>query len=126
MLKIEPSDLSPCGVPVSKNGFLFHDLLVEHDLHILNFDKDKCVGKWTHVIRTTGVSSVLDYIAVNTRLKNYIKDMTIDECALNCPYRVIKENGNYVNTLSDHNAILLSLEGFQKFRYTSVHQLPTS
>ena len=108
--KIEPSDSSPYGTPMSNNGTLFHNLLVEHDLHVLNFDKEKCLGKWTHVIRNSGASSVLDYIAVDTRLKNCIKNMTIDECAIYCPYRAVKKKGTYVNTLSDHNTILLSLE----------------
>ena len=107
--KIEPSDLSPQGVPVSQNGTLFHDLLVEHDLHVLNFDKEKCAGKWTHVIRTTGASSVLDYVAVDTRLKNCVEEMTIDECAVYCPYYVTKTKGQKINTMSDHNTILLSL-----------------
>ena len=36
--------------------------------------------------------------------------MTIDECAVYCPYWVMKKKGNHVNTMSDHNTILMSLE----------------
>ena len=36
--------------------------------------------------------------------------MIIDECALFCPFRVTQQKGAKITTLSDHNAILLSLE----------------
>ena len=66
--KIEPSsaELSQ-GIPISENGKSLHNIIKEYDLSILNFTA-KCSGKITHVIRTTGASSVLDYCAVSNDL----------------------------------------------------------
>ena len=107
--KITPSD-TPQGSPVSKNGMLFHKILKEYDFHVLNFDVDICVGKWTHVIRTTNASSVLEYVATSSSFKEKVKEMVIDESSLLCPFRVVQKQGKKSATLSDHNAILVSME----------------
>ncbi len=107
--KINPSEDSPYGTPQSKNGNLLYNILAEHNLHILNFTK-LCTGKWTHVIRTTGASSVLDYIAVHRQTLDNVKSMLIDESGILCPFRVTKKNGVSTSTLSDHNALLLKLQ----------------
>ncbi len=54
--RIHPAS-SPQGTPQSGNGTLLHNILHEHDLHVMNFS-NKCTGKWTHEIRTTGAVSV--------------------------------------------------------------------
>ena len=106
--KIQASD-SPQGIPVSKNGTLFYNVLQEHDLQLLNFD-NICSGKWTHVIRTTNASSIIDYVATDNSLKTCIKSMIIDETMTICPFRVTKRKGNQLQTFSDHNPILLNLD----------------
>ena len=46
--------------PVSGNGYLLVNMVEENNMKILNFS-EKCDGKWTHMIRTTGQCSTLDY-----------------------------------------------------------------
>ena len=90
------------GTPISNNGQLLHNILTEQDLHMMNFDA-KCQGKWTHVIRTTGASSVLDYVVTDRYLKEHIVDMVIDESTLLCPFTTTRSKGKISSTLSDHN-----------------------
>ena len=49
---------------------------------------EKCVGKWTHVIRTTGKSSRLDYVIADEKVEKMITSMIIDESTLLCPFRI--------------------------------------
>ena len=44
----------PEAEQTSPNGKLLAQLVSDHDLEVLNFH-NKCHGKWTHVIRTTGI-----------------------------------------------------------------------
>ena len=74
----------------------------------MNFTKI-CTGKWTHEIRTTGASSVIEYVAADNSLQSKITSMVIDDCALHCPFGVTRCAGELVTTLSDHNAIILQL-----------------
>ena len=106
--KVEPSMTCQQGEPVSENGKLLWDILKENDLSVLNFNK-KCTGKATHVIRTTGASSVIDYVAVSNELLESIEDMNIDEDTLYCPFRVIKRKNGTTRKLSDHNAMIVNL-----------------
>ena len=67
--------------PVSKNGSLLCEIVNESNLEVMNMT-EKCVGKWTHVIRTTGETSRLDYVLADTRTEKMIKNMIIDESTL--------------------------------------------
>ena len=90
--------------PVSKNGKLICEVMNEYELSIMNFSK-KCVGKWTHVIRTTEAASRLDYVMTNDETEKMISSMVIDESTLMCPFGI----KNKITTLSDHNAILVNI-----------------
>ena len=75
----------------------------------MNFN-NKCDGKWTHEIRTTGSTSVLDYVAIDGPLEKQVTGMLIDEDAIYCPFRVTTKNGVKSTTLSDHNSIILNIK----------------
>ena len=106
--RIEPSEETPYGIPKSKNGRALHNILTEHDLPVMNFT-DTCTGKWTHEVRTTGATSVIEYVAMDSILREKITSMVIDDCALHCPFGVTKTAGETITTLSDHNPIMLQL-----------------
>ena len=72
----------------------------------MNFH-NKCVGKWTHVIRTTGASSVLDYIMTSPNITNNLQDMLIDE---EREYSPIGYDKNGDPTYSDHNVIITKFD----------------
>ena len=91
------------------NGNLLLQVVKEHELDILNFD-ERCVGKWTHVTRTTGQSSVLDYALTCKEITPIIKDMIIDEQCVFCPFKIKKKKGLEEPQYSDHNAIVVQLE----------------
>ena len=93
----------------SPNGKLLLKIIENQDLNVLNFD-EKCDGKWTHVIRTTGASSVLDYAMTSESLTQCIKGITIDEMCLFCPFSLKRKRGQQTPQYSDHNAIIISLE----------------
>ncbi len=57
-------------VAESPNGKLVKEFSDQYGLSVMNFDK-RCKGKWTHVIRTTGEKSVLDYVIT----KDWMKDL---------------------------------------------------
>ena len=101
--KIESTDNKI--IPVSPNGKILESIIKNQQLHVLNFD-EKCSGKWTHVIRTTGQASVLDYIMIDNETKQYVKDVTIDEDCVYCPFSVKKKKIQY----SDHNSIITTFE----------------
>ena len=93
--------------PKSRNGRIMMDTLVTTcSLDVVNFS-EKCSGKWTHVIRTTDESSVLDYVMVVDTSK--IKDMTIDESGVMCPFHMVSKKGQKRRILADHNAIIVNL-----------------
>ena len=87
--------------PLSSNGKLLLEVV---NLKIVNFTT-KCQGKWTHVIRTTDESSVLEYVMVPNSLLQSISEMVIDEECLMCPFVQRKKGVTY----SDHNAIMISM-----------------
>ena len=73
-------------VPVSPNGkLMMSNVVQEHGLNIVNFT-DKCIGKWTHVVRTTDEKSILDYLIVPKVLLDSIDEMVIDEDCSMCPF----------------------------------------
>ena len=93
----------------SYNGKLLLDIVSNQDLKVLNFDS-KCNGKWTHVIRTTGSSSVLDYAITSSELAKHVKVVIIDEECVFCPFSLKKMKGKAITQYSDHNAVITTLE----------------
>ena len=59
--------------------------ITNHDLSVLNFD-DKCTGKWTHVTRTTGAASVLDYVMMSPNVAKSVTEIIINEDLTSCPF----------------------------------------
>ena len=106
--KVECIEGEPC--PKSSNGKLLVELLKEQELEILNFD-NRCRGKWTHVVRTSKLSSVLDYAITNDTLAKHLKEVIIDEDCLFCPFSLIKQK-NRIPTpkFSDHNSIITTIQ----------------
>ena len=100
--KIEQNDKRV--VPLSANGKLLKGIVENQQLTVLNF-AENCTGKWTHVIRTTGKSSVLDYVMIGNEAYLYVKEVTIDEDCVFCPFATKKNKIQY----SDHNAIITTL-----------------
>ena len=45
------------------------EVIREHNLEVVNFS-DKCEGEWTHVIRTTGQASRLDYVLASEKVES--------------------------------------------------------
>ena len=71
---------------------------------------DKCEGKWTYVVRTTGKMYRLDYVLASPVFNtNSITSMTIDETCLFCPFSQKICKGTSIQQFSDHNTILLQL-----------------
>ena len=94
---------------VSGNGKMLLNIIKEYNLNVGNFG-GKCVGKWTHEVRTSGERSVLDYILFDEQSINMVNEVIIDESCSFCPFRVIKEHGTMIPKYSDHNAIIVNLE----------------
>ena len=94
---------------VSPNGKLLLEIIADQNLKVLNFD-EKCQGKLTHVIRTTGSSSVLDYAMTTNEIAKHVRDVLIDEECMFCPFGIKKEKGIIIPQYSDHNAIVTTLE----------------
>jgi exonuclease III len=90
---------------ISDNGRLLQEAVENQDLQVLNFHQ-RCQGKWTHVIRTTGASSVLDYIMTTSELAHSLHDITIDEDCIFCPFWLKKKRGSPLPQYSDHNSII--------------------
>ena len=105
--KIE-TDQNGCLYDETSNGMLLLNIVNENGLDIVNFSS-KCSGKWTHVVRTSGKASRLDYVLTNPELHSKIESMIIDEECLFCPFSQKMQNGEIVQQYSDHNAILLQL-----------------
>ena len=95
-------------IHISPNGKLLLDILNRHDMDVLNF-QENCSGKLTHVIRTTGEASVLDYIFTSPEITKTVKETLIDEECLFCPFRVLNSRGIIKPKFSDHNAIITKL-----------------
>ena len=89
---------------ITSNGKLLTNVISSHSLDVLNFSP-KCTGKWTHVIRTTGASSVLDYALTSSELSKHIKELIIDEECVFCPFSVKKKEQQF----SDHNAFIIKM-----------------
>ena len=94
---------------LTSNGKLLLELIKNQEIDVLNFH-ESCVGKWTHVIRTTGSSSVLDYILSDKVISNAAEEILIDEECLFCPFSITKRKNKQHQQFSDHNAIILNLE----------------
>ena len=101
--KMEQNDKSIATL--SPNGKLLKSIVENQHLTVLNFT-ETCVGKWTHVIRTTGKSSVLDYVMIGNEAYLYVKETVIDEDCVFCPFAIKRNKIQY----SDHNAITNYLE----------------
>ena len=76
---------------LTPNGRLILNVINKHSLDVLNFS-NKCKGKWTHVIRTTGAPSVLDYIMTCSRITKCVKEVVIDEECIFCPFKITRKN----------------------------------
>ena len=92
----------------SPNGKLLMDLTTNQELKILNFH-DKCQGKWTHVIRTTGATSILDYVMTCQEVEKHVSQVCINEDYMFCPFRIRKRKGVTKPKYSDHNPIIVHM-----------------
>ncbi len=102
-------------VAESPNGKLLKEVVDQYGLSVMNFDK-RCKGKWTHVIRTTGETSVLDYIITKDWMKEDIEEMMIDEECLICPFRMKKDKGESTVQFTDHNSIIVKAKIARSWR----------
>ena len=93
----------------SRNGKLLMEIVQNDQLEILNFH-ERCSGKWTHVIRTTGAASTLDYVITSNEVTKCVEKITIDEECLLCPFRIEKYKSKSEPKYSDHNAIITELK----------------
>ena len=98
------SKIDDLNNPISGNGKLLMNMVKEHKLDIVN-NSTKCIGKWTHVIRTTGEVSRLDYVITNPVCNEKVDSMFIDEATLLTPFRVVRKEV----VLSDHNSIVVNI-----------------
>ncbi len=86
------------------------NLANEQHLKIVN-NTSRCLGKWTHVIRTTGEKSRLDYVLVDSKCDEKIESMVIDEATLLTPFRVVNKKECI---FSDHNSIVVNITAESK------------
>ncbi len=92
---------------ITPNGKLLSGIVNNHGLEVLNFSS-LCKGKWrTHVIRTTGASSVLDYVMTCCKLAKSVKEMVIDEECIFCPFYTTTKKK--IPQYSDHNAMIIKM-----------------
>ena len=94
---------------LTPNGKLLLEVINNHNLDVLNFN-EKCKGRWTHVIRTTGASSVLDYVMTCRAITKSTKEVIVDEECIFCPFQVRRKNGKIEPHFSDHNAQIIKLQ----------------
>ena len=104
----------------TSNGKLLENMINEQCLEVLNFSS-KCSGKWTHVIRTTGQTSVLDYVLTSKKFgTNCVLSMVIDETCMLCPFSLkrvkktkkkkLRGSGwNVKKQYSDHNTMVVEV-----------------
>ena len=90
---------------LSPNGKLLLDIIKKHELDVCNFNT-RCTGKWTHVVRTSGNKSVLDYLITSHEVTRLLVEMRIDEDCVFCPFWVRKKKGTPEPQYSDHNSIV--------------------
>lgn len=93
---------------LTSNGRHLLEVINSQDLDVMNFH-EKCIGKWTHVVRTTGASSVIDYSLISRMISNSVEELLIDEECLFCPFGIVKIKKKEHPKFSDHNAFLLRL-----------------
>ena len=93
---------------LTSNGKHLLEVINNQDLDVMNFH-EKCIGKWTHVVRTTGASSVLDYSLISRMISNSVEELLIDEECLFCPFGIVKIKKKEEPKFSDHNAFVLRL-----------------
>ena len=105
--KIEVQDEKLSATSGSGNGRLLCELVEKFEMEVVNFS-EFCVGKWTHVIRTTDAKSVLDYVITSKPFYNSIKSMIIDEDCVFCPFSTQTKKGEGpIEVFSDHNSIII-------------------
>ena len=92
-------------IAITPNGRLLKNMVESHELEVINFSQ-VCTGKWTHVIRTTGASSVLDYVITSSELRKSIEELVIDEERVFCPFSIKKGK---LPQFSDHNAFIMKM-----------------
>ena len=94
---------------ISANGKMLKEIIDQHQLNVMNFT-EKCRGYWTHVIRTTGEESVLDYVITDQVMGDAVNSIVIDEECMLCPFRAKKKAGVSIPQYSDHNAVVVEME----------------
>ena len=94
---------------ITPNGKLLLGIVADQNLEVLNFD-EKCQGTMTHVIRTTGASSVLDYVMTTNEIAKHVNDVIIDEECTFCPFGIKNVKGRIIPQYSDHNPIITTIE----------------
>ena len=103
------------GVPgnhakINHNGMMWRDFIEERRMLLLN-GNEKCRGKWTRTDKRSGNQSIIDLVIVNERMQSKVKQMIIDEEKDLTPARYIARNGKLEEVQSDHNCIIVELEG---------------
>ena len=97
---------------VSSSGILLADLVKQHNLKVLNFDK-LSHGKWTRVQKKNDIveSSVIDYAVTTESAELILTSFEIDEERLFSPFWIRSTTKlGQVRQYSDHNPILLTFQ----------------
>ena len=107
---------SPARIPLSPNGQLLCDVLNKFSLHAAN-DLPQCDGKWTRQHRNNpDEKSVLDYIIFPSLFSEKVVKVDIDEDLLYTPFTTTRKKGGVVKTFTDHNSIILEVQGTQQMK----------
>ena len=93
---------------MSANGKLLHELIIRHDLVVVNAS-DLCAGIITRVNITTirSEKSILDYFIVCQSFFSLITSMTIDEDRIHVLTKYSSRNGIKKIVQSDHHMLIL-------------------
>ena len=95
---------------INHNGMIWRDFIDEKSLVLMN-NAEICKGKWTRRDKRSGKQSIIDLVIVNHRMETKVKTMSIDEASELTPARYIVRNGSSEEIQSDHNCIIVQIEG---------------
>ena len=98
-------------VPISHNGKLLHDLVLDSELQVANFSP-KTTGLFTRIQRMNNGTinkSTIDYVLMKDDMLSLMSEMLVDEEKVYCPYRVRKTKKKKKIIFSDHCAVLLTI-----------------
>ena len=93
---------------INRNGRKLREIMERRNLTLLN-NTDLCKGLWTR-IGNEGKSAI-DLAVCNEEMLNLIHDMKIDEERDYVLSRIKKVDGKHVEVPSDHNTIVINVEG---------------